>query len=382
MTAACVPAVAGSVPSVPYGTVSARMHGRVVGQRIPVDGTLELTYRCNLACVQCYCNLPAGDADARARELTTPEVRRLLDEIADAGCLWLLLTGGEILLRKDFAEIYAYAKRKGFLLTLFTNGIGVTEEVADRLAQEPPFLVEITLYGATEETYRRVTQRPGGHSRVLAAIDRLQARGVPLELKTTILEENAADLPAMRALADARGLTFRYSHELHARIDGVGKPVGHRLTAEHALELDRRDPRRWEELRQLFTNHGRGALANRSGDLFLCQAGISGFNINPYGKLLFCPSIETLGFDLRRMSFAEAWSRFAAIRATPAPVSRPCNECDLNIACGTCAGEGYLDSGDMTRGTEFHHRLTRLRAQAFGLKVRENGKGALIVDAP
>ncbi len=375
MTAAC------SVGEMSYTALTTRMSERITAGRIPVDGTLELTYRCNLACVQCYCNLPAGDEEARRKELTTAEVFRVLDAITDAGCLWLLLTGGEILLRKDFLEIYAYAKRKGLLLTLFTNGAGITERIADALAAEPPFAIEITLYGASEETYRRVTGRTGQHAKVLAGIERILARRLPLALKSTIVEQNEQDLPAMREFAHARGLSFRYSAELHPRIDAPGGVVGDRLTPEAALALDRADPERWEELRRLFTVEDRSRLANRSPTLFICYAGVTGFHINPYGRLQFCPSIEVLGFDLRKVPFAEAWQRFAAIRRQPAPPARACNECDLNVACGSCAGEAHLDSGDMTRGTDFHHRLTRLRAEAFGLRITENEKGALKIDA-
>ncbi|MBI4229576.1 MAG: radical SAM protein [Planctomycetes bacterium] len=375
MTASC------AVGEMSYTALTSRMSDRIVAGRIPVEGTLELTYRCNLACVQCYCNLPAGDEEARRKELTTPEVYRILDGIAEAGCLWLLLTGGEILLRKDFLEIYAYAKRKGFLLTLFTNGAGITARIADALASEPPFAIEITLYGASEGTYRRVTGRSGQYARVLAGIERILERRLPLALKSTIVEQNEPDLPAMREFAHARGLSFRYSAELHPRTDDPGGVVGDRLTPEAALELDRADPERWEELRKLFTVEDRSRLSNRSPSLFICYAGVSGFHINPYGRLQFCPSIEALGHDLRKVPFAEAWRRFAAFRRLQAPPVRACNECDLNVACGSCAGEAHLDSGDMTRGTEFHHRLTSLRADAFGLRLTENEKGALKIDA-
>ena len=83
----------------------------------PFDAQIELTYRCNLNCVHCYCV-----EEDKGKELGTKEVKIILDDLKKEGCLWLALSGGEPLMRKDFLEIYAYAQKKGFLITLFTNG--------------------------------------------------------------------------------------------------------------------------------------------------------------------------------------------------------------------------------------------------------------------
>src|SRR6185503_14498755 len=133
------------------------MHRKMFAAGMPLSGTIEVTRRCPLTCLHCYNNLPMTDTASRARELTCQEHCRLLDELADAGCLWLLYTGGEIFARHDFFEIYQYAKKKGFLITLFTNGTLITERVADMLVQWRPFSIEITLYGYTRQTYERLT---------------------------------------------------------------------------------------------------------------------------------------------------------------------------------------------------------------------------------
>jgi MoaA/NifB/PqqE/SkfB family radical SAM enzyme len=103
-----------------YQDWSLELHERVVAQRVPISGSVEVTRRCNLACVHCYNNLPVDDQQASRTELTLDEHCRLLDEMAGEGCLWLLYTGGEIFARRDFPDIYTYAKKAGFLITLFT----------------------------------------------------------------------------------------------------------------------------------------------------------------------------------------------------------------------------------------------------------------------
>ena len=109
---------------VTYGEFSERIYKKLISKRIPFDGSLELTLRCNLRCVHCYCK-----PDVSKQEMSYVQVTRVLDEIADAGCFWLLLTGGEPLLRDDFAKIYAYAKKKGMMITLFTNATLLTPSI-------------------------------------------------------------------------------------------------------------------------------------------------------------------------------------------------------------------------------------------------------------
>src|SRR5688572_20006691 len=116
-----------------YASFSRALHVQVSAsnRRLPLSGTIEVTRRCPLTCSHCYNNLPTGDRQAQAGELTLAEHQRLLDQLADAGCLWLLYTGGEIFVRPDFLDIYRYAKTKGFLITLFTNGTMITPEIIE-----------------------------------------------------------------------------------------------------------------------------------------------------------------------------------------------------------------------------------------------------------
>src|SRR3990170_1413948 len=105
-----------------YSDFSLGLHKRLAARRIPINGTIEVTRRCPLVCAHCYNNLPMGDRAARLSELTYEEHCRILDEMTEAGCLWLLYTGGGVFSREDFLDIYTHAKQKGLLITLFTTG--------------------------------------------------------------------------------------------------------------------------------------------------------------------------------------------------------------------------------------------------------------------
>src|ERR1700675_3618055 len=177
-----------------YGAFSADLHQRQAGQRTPMQVSIEVTRRCPLECQHCYNNLPMGDQDARRREMTTEEHFHVLDELVEMGCFWLIYTGGEIFARKDFLEIYTYAKQKGFLVTLFTNGTLITEKIADYLVEWPPFAIEITLYGRTKETYEALTGITGSYDRCLRGIENLRSRGLPVKLKTVATSINKHEI--------------------------------------------------------------------------------------------------------------------------------------------------------------------------------------------
>ena len=118
------------VPITSYSEFSKRLHDKVSIQRIPIAGSLEVTTRCNLHCAHCYINLPIDDRQVCKQELSTKKWYSILDQIVDEGCLWLLITGGEPFIRPDFLDMYTYAKKKGLLVTVFTNGTTITPYIA------------------------------------------------------------------------------------------------------------------------------------------------------------------------------------------------------------------------------------------------------------
>lgn len=152
------------------------------GNSLPIQASLELTLRCNVRCKHCYILYPG----ATNNEMSTSEVKHILDKLERDGVLFLTLTGGEPLSRPDFKEIYLYAKQRGFVLSLYTNATLVTEEIADFLTQWPPSKVEVTIYGHSEETYERVTGVRGSFHRFRKGVKRLKRRGVKVALKTII----------------------------------------------------------------------------------------------------------------------------------------------------------------------------------------------------
>ena len=353
------------VPSIPYSAFQARL--QATKRRIPIQGTIETTFRCNLNCVHCYVNEPAGAREVRERELSLERLQRLIDEIVDAGCLALLLTGGEVLVRSDFPELYRYAVGKGLLVTVFTNGTMITDRIADLLDEYRPERVEISLYGMTRATYEKVTRVPGSYDRCLEGIQRLVTRGIPLTLKTMAMTWNQHEVAAMETYAQSLGLKFRFDGLLNPRVDcGANRRGDVQLTAEQVLALDLQNPERMRELREFCARFVPKPEQTRAHDLvYTCGAGQDAFTVDPFGQLQLCQLSRRSGFDLREAPFDRGWNEFfPVLRARRWQTNAVCRRCNLLSLCGSCPGAAEMEHGDPEALVANFCRITHLRAYA------------------
>jgi radical SAM protein with 4Fe4S-binding SPASM domain len=358
-----------------YAEFSRVVHEDVNPRRIPVNGTIEITNRCPLECAHCYNNLPMGDAAARSRELTTSEYKRVLDELSELGCLWLLFSGGEIFARADFLEIYSYARSKGFLITLFTNATLITERVADFLAENPPFDIEVTLYGRTKATYESLTGIPGSFEKCIRGIHLLLERKLPLKLKTVALTINKHEIKAMKAFADELGVEFKFDPMINPRIDCSSSPLAVRLSPADVVSLDLDDADRVSEWRRLalecappLPEEGEARL------LYECGGGVNSFAIDPYGNMTICVLSHVDNYNVRDGSVREGWDQFLySIRSKRTTRVTKCTQCALKSLCGSCAANGELEMGDPEAPVDFLCRTAHLRAEVFGVPVPVHG---------
>ncbi len=358
-----------------YSSFSNALHRDARRAKAPTNVTFELTRRCPLSCQHCYNNLPVGDRTARDGELSTAEHLALLDGLTELGPLWLLYTGGEIFARPDFMDIYTHAKSRGFIITLFTNATLITPAIADRLAELPPFAIEVTLYGATRETYETVTGIAGSYDRCLRGIRLLQERKLPLKLKTVALTINRHEIEAMKRFASELGVDFKFDSMMSPRIDCSLSPLDVRLAPEECVELDLRDPARmteWGQFAEKFMGPARPTVDPNS--VYHCGGGVSAFSIDPYGQMSICVLSEQDKYDLRAGSLSEGWNHFLrAVRARTITKQTKCTTCELKPMCGMCPASGELENGDPEAPVDFLCQVAHLRAHALGLPVPPHG---------
>lgn len=360
-----------------YLDFSAALNSRVLQTRIPSVVSIEVTRRCSLNCSHCYNNLPMADMETARKELQYEDYCRVLDELAEMGTLWLLFTGGEIFARRDFLDIYTYAKRKGFIITLFTNGTLITPKVADYLAEWPPFSIEITLYGRTKETYERLTRIPGSYERCIRGIELLKERGLPLTLKTVAVTVNKHEIWDMKKYVEENlGLPFKFDAMINARIDCSLSPLEVRLTPEEIVDLDLRDPERQEEWKRFSTKfiapmHPEG----KEDEIYHCGGGANTFALDPLGKMTICVLSHFDEYDVRAGTVREGWDHFLLrVRAKKATRITKCTACQLKAVCGMCAANAELENGDAEAPVDFLCHTAHLRAHTLGWEIPAHGE--------
>jgi radical SAM protein with 4Fe4S-binding SPASM domain len=307
--------------------------------------------------------------------MDTALIARIIGESVDEGCLWLLLTGGEPLIRTDFREIYLQAKRRGMLITVFTNGTLIDAEAADFLAEWRPSSVEVTLYGATQKTYEDITRVRGSYKRCMQGIEFLLQRKVPLTLKTMAMRQNIHEIPMMREYAERIGLEFRFDPLINARLDGDRGPFSSRLGVEDVLRLDREDGMRWREMEKLCRED---AGDPASAMLYSCGAGDTSFHVDPYGNLCMCVMARNQSYDLRDGRFGEGWSVFLrSVKARSPGTENRCSTCGLRSLCGQCPGWSQVEHGDDETPVAFLCEIAYNRAEAFGLNTAKEAREIL-----
>ena len=332
-----------------------------------------------------------SDGSARKRELTTEEHFRVLDELLEMGCLWVCFTGGEILARPDFLEIYLYAQTKGFFVTLFTNATMITERVADFLAAHPPFDIEVTLYGRTKATYESLTGIPGSFEKCLRGIHLILERKLPLKLKTVALTINKHEIQAMKKFAADLGVEFKFDPMINPRIDcsaspteppgGLASEPQEKQQAEDKLtEALTRHAAEW---RRLATECAPPKVVEgESAPIYECGGGVNTFALDPYGNMTICVLSHADTFNVvHDGNVREGWEQFLyKVRGKRATRVTKCTHCALRSMCGSCAGTGELENGDAEAPVDFLCRTAHLRAEVFGVTVPAHGDCEYCVD--
>ncbi len=346
-------------------------------RKAPVGFDIELTARCNLACRHCYINLPAGDKSAKANELTAVEIERIAGEAVSLGAVWCLLTGGEPLLRKDFFDVYTALRKKGLLISVYTNATLVSARHIRLFKEHPPRNVEITVYGATKETYERVTRVPGSFAAFQKGLGLFLKGGVAVRLKAMALRSNMHELPQIADFCRARTTDyFRFDPVIHYRFDRDPERnrdiESERLTPDEVVALEKADSERFHALEtcsdQLITPE-----SDVSGcrHLFRCGAGKKTFVVGHDGKFKLCASLlhPDCLYDLRRGPLTEAWRRFVP-RVLEKKSSRPeylerCAKCAIVNLCLWCPAHAYLETGALDAPVDKFCQIAHARGAAL-----------------
>ena len=313
------------------------MSAKALKLGIPLSVQLDLTYRCNERCVHCYL-----DHDDHG-EMTTGEIKKLLDELASAGVFILTLSGGEIMLRKDFFELLEYARRLTFCVKLKTNAILIRQPEAERIRALGVDSIQVSIYSHRPEVHDAITKVPGSLTRSLDAIRFLKARGLKVIVASVLMTQNSRDYPGVRALAAELGVDFTLDPTVTPKMDGDRSILS--LNAGHAVLQDLfRDPALVGDAEQFCA-----LPANADADILEdvpCSAGHTACYVSPYGDVYPCVQFPLPSGNVRRSRFLDIWKHSEAlndvrsIRLRDLPT---CSDCVHVSACTRCPGLAYME---------------------------------------
>ena len=339
-----------------YKDFTESLAGKASEKRIPIFGQWELTFNCNLNCVHCYVV-----KDTNKGELTFLEITDILDQLHEAGCLWLSFTGGEPLMRPDFLEVYTYAKKKGFLINILTNGTLVTPKIADYLREYPPFMVEITLNGITAKTYETVTGVSGSFQRCLEGIRLIKERNLPLRVKSNGMKINRDEILKIKEYVQGLGIDYGFDSVILPRLDGSKGPCKLRLSPDEIVSIEHQDPTMQKEWQGCFKEE---FIHWNPNLLFRCEGGINSFYIGPYGRLMLCHAVRYPSFDLMKGSFQEGFYNFLlGVRSRKYKTNSPCRLCEIYDICRQCPGRAQIETGDPETPVEYFCQLAHKHSQ-------------------
>lgn len=355
-----------NIPKLQYANFSGRLHLKKESEWVPLDGAIEVTSHCNLNCRHCYIQ-----DNSTKDELTLSEWERIIDEVVEAGCLWLTFTGGEPFLHPDFLNIYTYAKRKGLIIVIFTNATLITPQIADYLKELKPFYLEISLYGMSRQTYKNITGSAEAYDRCMEAISLFINRKIRFKLKSVLIKDDKDEIVEMKRFANRLGVDFRFDSLINPRIDGGKKPCDVRVSPEEGVNMEMADKEVRKEWKKAFaeTNGKRNPEL-----LFSCGAGQNLFNIDFQGNLQICNMVRYMNYDLRKGSFNKGWNLFPEILSRKSKSKNKCATCKIDYFCNRCPGWSMMEYGDEEAPIEYACKIAHLRAEAvFEKEVNENG---------
>jgi MoaA/NifB/PqqE/SkfB family radical SAM enzyme len=341
------------------------LSGKIARERVPFSGSLALTHRCNLCCVHCYAREEPRQPGATRPELDTGQWKKIISEIKEAGCLNLLLSGGEPLLREDFTEIYAFARENGFLVTVFTNGTLVTDRILELFHELPPRLVDISLYGASARIYERITGVPGSFQRAIDGLEALLGQGVHVALKSVLMTLNADEFGEIEKLARRYGVKFRRDAAIFPALSGDRSPMDLRVAPERVVEQELANPAAMEEWREFM---GRFNDIPALPSPYSCGAGMTTFHIDPFGIMYPCVLARSRRYFLAAGSFVEGWNgEIARLRDQETAPGFRCAGCRKKPACGYCPGFFETENGESGIPSEYLCAIGRLRYETITL---------------
>jgi radical SAM protein with 4Fe4S-binding SPASM domain len=315
----------------------AEMNEKAHALGIPLSVHIDVTYRCNERCVHCYL-----DHDDKG-EMTTQEIKNVLDQLAEAGVFFLVFSGGEVFMRRDFLELVEYARKLLFNVKVKTNGVMIHEAEAQRLRELGVEQLQLSVYSHRPEVHDAITKLPGSLKRTVNSIKFLKSQGLKVTLSNVLMTVNRQDERGTRALAKQLGVDYTLDPTVTPKMDGDISILRLRVDEENldALFQDDELVGDAEEYCKPPAPVDEDVMEGYS-----CSAGHTACYISPYGDVFPCVQFPLPTGNVRRQKFADIWydsPQMNEVRSIKVKDLTVCSSCTHAGSCTRCPGLAYME---------------------------------------
>ena len=332
---------------------------------IPVAGNIELLPLCNMSCKMCFARMSREEMEKHAPMKTWQEWLGIARQFSAAGTLFLLLTGGEPFMYPGIEQLYQEMRKLGLIISFNSNGTLIDEKIADFLAKDPPRRINITLYGASDETYAELCGNPQGFTQVMHGVKLLQERGISIKFNCSLTPYNIHDFDAIYEMAVRLDIPIEVGYYMFPPVrDNNRGNVQYRLTAEDAAKARFHYERlkygnQFGDMVKFSLESYRNYSQTREYEKgYSCRSGNSVFWINYDGLMSACSFTTDCQVDVFKEGFDRAWNKIHTFVADSC-MSPKCHQCKMKVLCGTCAAAAITETGQVDGTPEYYCELTR-----------------------
>jgi len=356
--------------------VTEYLHSKAARLGIPLSGTFELTPCCNMACKMCYVRMTKEEQESITPLHSAEEWLALGREARDHGMLYLLLTGGEPFLHPDFRQIFQGLHRMGLLLSINSNGTLIDKETVAWLKETPPNRINITLYGASDETYAHLCGNPKGFTQTVRAIHLLKKAGISVRINCSLTPHNAADAEGIFAFAKENGLLIQGTSYMFPPLRRDETMVGQndRFTPYEAAYYSAKiaclqNGEDWflarleKGLPPIPGDLDDCADLEGTGEGIRCRAGKCSFWVTWTGEFMACGMMPESSQNVFDVGVQKAWEN---ARSCAGAIRLPakCAVCPARDNCKACAAMVYTESGNYHTVPEYRCAMTQAYPEA------------------
>jgi radical SAM protein with 4Fe4S-binding SPASM domain len=305
------------------------LKGIIKKRHIPIEFVLELTRRCNLRCCHCY-NIKDN------AELSFDQIKEITRQLRKAGCLFLVLTGGEVFTIKNFLDIAFFIRDAGFDIKIFTNGTLIDKKTSRVLDKIAPSEIGVTIQAACASVHDRITGVKGSFERSLSAVRILKEEGLPVHIKCTLMKQNFKEYEKVIKLARSMDIAYLIDPIISPKDNGSKDILAYRLSAA--------------QLKEFYKSHFLETQDVKEDNYLFCEAGRTFGCISAEGIVYPCVQLPMKLGNIFRQEFDDIWNNspiLKKIRVAKWKDIRSCADCKLAKYCYRCIGLAYLEDGDM-----------------------------------